>query len=123
MTYERNRASAHSRGYSSKWAEARATFKQRHPWCLGCEAIGRQVRTEVVDHVVRHQGNQALFWDSAKWQPACRWHHDAIKPRLERMFECSEIAGSELWLNSSTAIALSKRTPQRQDFGADGWPA
>jgi 5-methylcytosine-specific restriction protein A len=60
-------------------------FKQRRPWCLGCEAIGRRTPTAVPDHVVPHRGNQAIFWNTAKWQPACRWHHDAIKPVLERM--------------------------------------
>lgn len=57
------------------------------------------------------------------WQPACRWHHDVIKPKLERMFEVGEVKVDQLWLNSPAAIALSKRNPPRTAIGSDGWLA
>jgi 5-methylcytosine-specific restriction protein A len=121
--YERDRGSARSRGYSTRWDKAAATFKLRNPLCLGCRAaFDRAVPAEVVDHVEPHKGDQAKFWNTKLWQPACRWHHDAIKPRLERMFESREIKVADLWLNSDVAIALTKRTPQRQAIGLDGWP-
>lgn len=123
MGYEKDRGSARSRGYTPRWDKACATFKARHPLCLGCQAIGKQAKTEVVDHVEPHKGDQVKFWNTKMWQPACRWHHDVIKPRLERAFEVGELKVADLWLNSAAAIALSNRTPQRKAIGADGWLA
>ena len=120
--HDQDRGNARARGYTPRWDKAAATFKSRHPYCLGCQAIGKRVATEVVDHVEPHKGDQVKFWNTALWQPACRWHHDAIKPLLERMFEQGEIVLSELWLNSPTAIRLSKRRPAPQTIGKDGWP-
>ena len=84
--------------------------------------MGKTVPTDVVDHVEPHKGDQRKFWNTALWQPACRWHHDVIKQVLERMFASGEIAVAELWLNSATAIRLSKARPRKQTIGADGWP-
>lgn len=123
MGYEKDRGSARVRGYNPRWDKASGTFKVRRPWCLGCQALGLQVKTEVVDHVEPHKGNQVKFWNTAMWQPACRWHHDVIKPRLERMYEAGEIAVSDLWLSSKQAISLSKKHPARRAIGADGWLA
>lgn len=39
---------------------------------------------QVVDHVVPHRGNQALFWDRANWQPLCSSHHNRDKQRIEK---------------------------------------
>jgi hypothetical protein len=123
MTYERDRGGARQRGYNLRWDKAAAAFKALHPFCLGCQAVEWQTKTEVVDHVEPHKGNQAKFWNTALWQPACRWHHDVIKPKLERMFEVGEIKLADLWLNSDIAITLSKRTPRRRSIGMDGWLA
>lgn len=30
----------------------------------------------VVDHVIPHRGDKALFWDSDNWQPLCKPCHD-----------------------------------------------
>jgi 5-methylcytosine-specific restriction protein A len=120
--YERDRGSARSRGYNTRWDKAAATFKQRNPHCLGCTAVGLTVKVDVVDHVEPHKGDQAKFWNTKMWQPACRHHHDVIKPQLERMFLEGQIPIAELWLNSATAVALSKRRPAPRAIGADGWP-
>lgn len=48
-----------------------------------------------------------LFWDHAKWQPACAWHHNVVKQILERMYATGEIKADQLWLNSSTAVRLT----------------
>ncbi len=123
MSNDRDRGSARQRGYTTRWDKACATFKQRHPYCLGCQALGKRMATQVVDHVEPHKGDQAKFWNTAMWQPACVWHHEVIKKRLERMFEQGEIGISELWLNSAMAIALGRKHPARQAVGADGWPS
>jgi molybdopterin-guanine dinucleotide biosynthesis protein A len=48
-----------------------------------------------------------LFWDRTKWQPACAWHHDVIKQRLEAMFAKGAIKVDDLWLNSAVAVRLT----------------
>ena len=106
---EGDRAGARLRGYNAQWDKASATFKKNHPWCLGCEAMGKRTAVEVVDHVEPHRSDQLKFWNSERWQPACRWHHDAVKKRMETMFDRGEITVMELWLNSRTAVALSRR--------------
>jgi 5-methylcytosine-specific restriction protein A len=35
----------------------------------------------VVDHIVPHKGDQALFWDKNNWQSLCKPHHDAKTAR------------------------------------------
>jgi 5-methylcytosine-specific restriction protein A len=72
---ERNKGSAHSRGYDARWRKARLLFLQQHPLCRRCEADGQVVPATVVDHVVPHRGDHDLFWDSSNWQPLCVAHH------------------------------------------------
>lgn len=74
---EQVRATSAQRGYGSRWQKARATYLMRHPLCAHCEAAGRVTAATVVDHVTPHKGDQALFWDTANWQPLCKAHHDA----------------------------------------------
>lgn len=120
-SYEQNRGSARARGYNTRWQTASNTFKQRHPYCLGCQAIGKQVKADLVDHVEPHKGSTAKFWTTSLWQPSCRWHHDVIKQQLERKYEAGEITLADLWLNSKVAIALSRRQPAPPTIGSDGW--
>lgn len=75
--------------------------------------------TAVVDHVLPHRGDMAKFWDEANWQPSCRFHHDVVKQQLERMFDRGTLVASELRLDSSRAVAISRR--ERVSVGADGW--
>lgn len=65
------------RGYGGRWQKARATFLKRSPVCVACEAEGRITLARVVDHIIPHRGNQALFWDTSNWQPLCIRHHNA----------------------------------------------
>lgn len=73
------------RGYGSRWQRARKTFLSRaeNALCRMCEASGRVTAATVVDHVKPHKGDQALFWDSANWQPLCKACHDGAKARQE----------------------------------------
>lgn len=116
------RGNSRQRGYTVQWEHAARAFKVEHPLCRGCLAVGRYVAAELVDHVVPHRGNQDKFWDRSKWQSSCRWHHDVIKSRLERMFDEGLIAEAELWLDSDTAKRLSTKSRERRTIGADGWP-
>lgn len=120
MIYDRDRGSARKRGYDARWDADAAAFKRAHPWCIGCAAIGVRTATAVADHIVPHRGDRTKF-QGAK-QPACAWHHNAIKPTLEARYEAGEITEAALRLDSPEAIALTK-AKRKVPIGADGWLA
>lgn len=63
--------------------------------------------SEVTDHIVPHAGNADLFWSEANWQPACAWHHDTVKAKLEHLFGIGEIGADDLRLDSEKAICIT----------------
>jgi 5-methylcytosine-specific restriction protein A len=69
------RGSASERGYNRRWQKARATFLMRNPLCAHHLALGVLVAATEVDHIVPHKGDQALFWDTSKWQALCKPCH------------------------------------------------
>jgi 5-methylcytosine-specific restriction protein A len=73
---QQQRASAAARGYDSRWKKARDGYLAKHPLCAHCASEGRVEPARVVDHVIPHKGDKALFWDSSNWQPLCKRHHD-----------------------------------------------
>ena len=79
--HDANRPTATGRGYGTAWRKARAAFLHLYPTCAHptCSAPAT-----VVDHVIPHRGDDALFWDRRNWQPLCQRHHDADKQRQER---------------------------------------
>ncbi|MET3846863.1 5-methylcytosine-specific restriction protein A [Paenibacillus sp. OAE614] len=80
---DRNRETATQRGYDSKWRSARAGYLKKHPLCAHCMNEGQLTEATVVDHIIPHKGDKALFWDSENnWQPLCKRHHD-IKTATE----------------------------------------
>jgi 5-methylcytosine-specific restriction endonuclease McrA len=115
------RPNARDRGYDRRWEAASARYRDRHPFCVGCEAIGVTRWAEVVDHIVPHRGNERLFWEPTNWQSLCRWHHDAIKPILEHAHRAGKIPSSELLLSSATAVELT-RARHRPAVGVNGYP-
>ena len=78
------RASASERGYNWRWTKARNTFLKSNPLCRIHEQRGQIVAATVVDHIVPHKGDQALFWDTGNWQPLCKVCHDSTKQAEER---------------------------------------
>lgn len=79
--HDARRPSARARGYNSDWDKARADFLQSYPRCAyeGCRSLAT-----IVDHVIPHRGDPALFWDSRNWQPLCGYHHSVSKQAAER---------------------------------------
>lgn len=74
----RARGTAHERGYGARWQRERARFLAANPLCvIDLRESGTPVPATVVDHVVPHKGDKALFWDRSNWQPLCKPHHDA----------------------------------------------
>lgn len=78
------RASANERGYTWRWTKARNTFLLRNPLCRIHEQRGQVVAATVVDHIIPHKGDQALFWDTSNWQSLCKRCHDSTKQAEER---------------------------------------
>lgn len=75
--------SSRERGYSWKWEKARKRFLFEHPTCAMCRTDGRLTAAGVVDHIVPHKGDQALFWLESNWQSLCRTCHNSRKQRQE----------------------------------------
>ena len=67
--------SAHSRGYTHKWREARLVWLASNPLCVHCQAQGRITTANEVDHIIPHRGDNDLFWDTNNWQSLCKRCH------------------------------------------------
>jgi 5-methylcytosine-specific restriction endonuclease McrA len=70
--------------YSYRWDKARKAFLKQHPLCAMHQHMGQVVAATVVDHIIPHKGDTALFWDRTNWQPLCKLCHDSTKQRLEK---------------------------------------
>ena len=105
---DERRGSARERGYTRRWDRSAKAFVTEHPLCLGCEAIGRAVPTELVDHIEPHKGDMELFWREDNRQPSCGWHHRVVKAELERLFFIGAIAVDQLRLDSAKAVELTR---------------
>jgi len=71
-----NRNTSNERGYIYRWQKARKIFLNQHPLCAVCQSNGQVTVASVVDHIIPHKGNEALFWDESNWQSLCKFHHD-----------------------------------------------
>lgn len=78
-TQPQPRASAHARGYGSKWQEARAGFLAKHPRCECPAHRGAPTAplATVVDHITPHKGDKALFWQRSNWMAMAKSCHDS----------------------------------------------
>jgi len=72
---DRQRGSAHQRGYGAKWRKTAAGWLREHPLCCLCEQAGRVEAATDVDHIVPHRGDMGLFWDPTNWQSLCHRCH------------------------------------------------
>jgi 5-methylcytosine-specific restriction protein A len=94
------RPSASQRLYNRQWTySSRPAFLMEHPLC---EVIrykdsdgqlkfirrheGRVVAASVVDHIVPHKGDTALFHDQSNWQALCRDCHNYKTAKLDGGF-------------------------------------
>lgn len=68
---------APERGYDHRWRQARNAYLADNPLCAECDKHGRVTPANIVDHIVPHKGNYALFWDTSNWQPLCKCCHDS----------------------------------------------
>lgn len=73
---DRDRGTAHQRGYDAEWKKHRDQFLKEHPLCVECSRKGYVMPATVVDHIIPHKGDKVLFWDKKNWQPLCETHHN-----------------------------------------------
>lgn len=65
------RGTAAERGYDSRWQRYSVMYRKQHPLCVTCEAEGKTVPSECVDHIVAHRGDNVLLWDSSNHRALC----------------------------------------------------
>lgn len=65
------------------WKRARHAQLLLKPLCRMCGELGLFVPATVVDHVVPHRGDRALFLDSENLQSLCKPCHDRHKQAQE----------------------------------------
>ncbi len=70
------RESSTKRGYNYKWQKLRQHFLMMNPLCHDCEAEGRVVAANVVDHIKPHKGDLEIFWDYDNLRALCSSHHN-----------------------------------------------
>lgn len=80
---DRARGGASDRGYGWKWHQRRSAFLVRFPLCgmrqgdalrdrlTDCQREGRATPATMVDHLIPHKGDRALFWDQRNWCASC----------------------------------------------------
>jgi len=107
------RGTAAERGYDGRWQSARLGYLRKHPLCACCEANGRTVPAVLVDHVVPHRGDKALFWQRDNWQGLCERCHRVIKAIVERRWSLGEADARHLRLDYAM--------PDRYAHATTGW--
>lgn len=90
---EAHRALRNARQESAQWQawykkqiwvnDLRPAQLLREPFCRHCQAVGVRRRATVVDHVVPHRGDWALFVNKQNHQSLCKTCHDR-KTALEQ---------------------------------------
>ncbi len=73
---DRERGTAHQRGYDARWEKERTKFLDENPLCADHRKRGLIEAATVVDHIRPHKGDKVLFWDKNNWQPLCKSCHD-----------------------------------------------
>lgn len=81
-TKDRQRGTAHQRGYDARWDKARLEHLDEQPLCADHMKRGYIEAATVVDHITPHKGDKELFWDRNNWQSLCKPCHDR-KTQLE----------------------------------------
>ena len=69
--------------YNHNWRKASKAYLRRNPLCVYCLQTGKSKGARVVDHIVPHKGDRALFWDIDNWQGLCKRCHDSVKATEE----------------------------------------
>lgn len=73
---ERRPDSRHALYNDRRWRKARLLHLARNPLCVACQTEEKLTAATVVDHVIPHRGDVALFWDTTNWQSLCETCHN-----------------------------------------------
>lgn len=73
---DRERGTAHQRGYDAEWERERTKYLEEHPLCVDHKRRGFIEVATVVDHIIPHKGDKVLFWDKNNWQSLCESCHN-----------------------------------------------
>lgn len=72
--YNKNRPDRHDL-YDSQWAKASKLFLAKNPLCEECLKYNVLRPSKETDHIIPHNGNYKLFWNSDNWQALCKTCH------------------------------------------------
>lgn len=72
---EQARDTRTERGYDNRWLRYSKRYLALHPICVECHKAGKFVRSQCVDHIEPHKGNERLFWDADNHQALCNSCH------------------------------------------------
>jgi 5-methylcytosine-specific restriction protein A len=75
LAKDRQRGSAHQRGYTKQWSKASKQFLRDNPLCVHCKDEGLIRAATEVDHIIAHKGDQLLFWLPDNLQALCKPCH------------------------------------------------
>jgi 5-methylcytosine-specific restriction enzyme A len=95
--------------YNRKWQAFRLSFLAKHPLCVMCRAEGRVTAATVVDHIVPHRGDSAIFWREGNHQALCAPHHNSHKQSEERRGYSTQV-GLDGWPVDDRHPALKSGT-------------
>ena len=75
---EAARPSAAKRGYGRQWQRQREAYLREKPFCADPYGVhgARLEEATVLDHIVPHKGDRALFEDAGNRQGLCKACHD-----------------------------------------------
>lgn len=76
IKYDKERGSAASRGYNSRWSRYSKQYRVDHPLCIMCEKEGKLTVAECVDHIEPVNGpDDPKFWLESNHQSLCHSCH------------------------------------------------
>lgn len=78
-TYRPKQKSAASKGYDSDWRKYRYRFLHYNPKCYRCGS-----KSEVVDHLRAHKGDEKLFRQLDNHIPLCTKCHNYITAKYDK---------------------------------------
>ena len=75
---------------TTAWQQLRIKILSRDGWVCqqtGVSLVGEKhaENSAVIDHIVPHNGDRALFWDPSNLQAVSKAYHDRQKQRLEQL--------------------------------------
>lgn len=84
---------------TAAWRKLRLQALKREPLCRFCKKMGIITAGDTVDHIDRHSGDMAKFFNPYNLQVLCKTCHSSAKQRMEKSgnFGCDENGIVESW--------------------------